>query len=166
MQWPREDACAGQPGMPHMLLARQQSSRTSPRTSWVRPRRKERARAQGGSSAGGSATSSRRRFASSYSTTSGCGTTSAGRCSTADRLQVPRSTASQEQANNTQESAKYSDHASGFLPPQVIEANIPAKAEVAASSPTELTKTAQNDLRGTISPGLRGRSLPAFCGSL
>src|SRR5207248_182617 len=29
------------------------------------------------------------------------------------------------QANNTQESAKYSDHASGFLPLQVIEANIP-----------------------------------------
>src|SRR6266699_977164 len=90
MPWPREDACAGQPGMPPMLLARQQSSRTS----WVRPpmrsrphvlpRRKERARAQGGSSAGGSATSSRRRFASSYSTTSGCGTTSVGRCSTAE----------------------------------------------------------------------------------
>src|SRR5438105_12704878 len=99
MQWPREDACAGQPGMPHMLLARQQSSRTSPRTSWVRPpmrsrphvlpRRKERARAQGGSSAGGSATSSRRRFASSYSTTSGCGTTSAGRCSTAESARKP-----------------------------------------------------------------------------
>src|SRR6266702_280132 len=94
MQWPRPETCAGQPGMPHMLLARQQSSRTSPRTSWVRPpmrsrphvlpRRKERARAQGGSSAGGSATSSRRRFASSYSTTSGCGTTSVGRCSTAE----------------------------------------------------------------------------------
>src|SRR5207245_4316414 len=70
------------------------SSHTSPRTSSVRPpmrsrphvlpRRKERARAQGDSSAGGSATSSRRRFASSYSTTSGCGTTSAGRCSTAE----------------------------------------------------------------------------------
>ena len=50
----------------------------------VLPRRKERARAQGGSSAGGSATSSRKRFASSYSTTSGCGTTSAGRRSTAE----------------------------------------------------------------------------------
>src|SRR5207249_11687983 len=94
MQWPRPETCAGQPGMPHMLLARQQSSRTSPRTSWVRPpmrsrphvlpRRKERARAQGGSSAGGSVTSSRTRFASSYSTTSGCATTSAGRCSTAE----------------------------------------------------------------------------------
>src|SRR5947208_10138038 len=94
MQWPREDACAGQPRRPHMLLARQQSSRTSPRTNWVRPPmrsrphvlppRKERARAQGGSSAGGSATRSRRRFASSYSTTSGCGTTSVGRCSTAE----------------------------------------------------------------------------------
>ena len=45
-------------------------------------RRKERAKAQGDSSAGGRATSSRRRFASSFSTTSGCGTTSAGRCST------------------------------------------------------------------------------------
>ena len=44
----------------------------------------ERARAQGDSSAGGSATSSRRRFASSYSTTSGCEMTSAGRCSTAE----------------------------------------------------------------------------------
>src|SRR2546425_1667364 len=31
--------------------------------------------------------------------------------------------------------AKYSDHASGFLPPQVIEANIPAKAEVALNHP-------------------------------
>jgi hypothetical protein len=50
----------------------------------VLPRRKARARAQGDSSAAGSATSSRRRFASSYSTTSGCGTTSAGRCSTAE----------------------------------------------------------------------------------
>src|SRR5256714_15657297 len=149
--------------MPRTPPARRRLSHTSPRTSSVRPpmrsrllvlpRRQERARAQGGSSAGGSATSSRRRFASSYSTTSGCGTTSAGRCSTADRLQVPRSTASQEQANNTQERAKYSDHASGFLPPQVIEANIPAKAEVAASSPTELTKTAQNDLRGTFCLG-------------
>src|SRR5438045_1979539 len=94
---------AGQPGMPHMLLAKQQSSGTSPRTSWVRPPmrsrphvlppRKERPRAQGGSSAGGSAISSRRRFASSSSTSSGCATTSVGRCSTADRLQVPRSTA-------------------------------------------------------------------------
>src|SRR2546428_877770 len=81
--------------MPRSLPARRRSSHTSPRTSSVRPpmrsrprvrpRRKERARAQGDSSAGGSATSSRRRFASSYSTTSGCGTTSAGRCSTAER---------------------------------------------------------------------------------
>ena len=55
----------------------------------------------GGSSAAGSATSSRRRSARWSWTTSGCATTSAGRCSTADRLQVPRSTASQEQANNT-----------------------------------------------------------------
>ena len=80
--------------MPRTLPARPRPSHTSPRTSSVRPpmrsrphvlpRRKERARAQGDSSAGGSATSSRRRFASSYSTTSGCGTTSAGRCSTAE----------------------------------------------------------------------------------
>jgi hypothetical protein len=34
---------------------------------------------------GGSVTSSQRRFASSYLTTSGCGTTSAGRCLTAER---------------------------------------------------------------------------------
>src|SRR5918999_1457104 len=54
------------------------------RPSDARPRRKGRERAQGDSSAGGSATSSRRRFVSSYSTTSGCGTTSAGRCSTAE----------------------------------------------------------------------------------
>jgi hypothetical protein len=40
---------------------------------------------QGDSSADGSATSSRRRFASSCSTTSGCGTTSAGRRLTAER---------------------------------------------------------------------------------
>ena len=51
-------------------------------------RRKARARAQGDSSAGGSVTSSRRRFASSYLTTSGCGTTSAGRCSTAERTRL------------------------------------------------------------------------------
>ena len=38
---------------------------------------------QGAWSAGGGVTSSRRRFASSSLTTSGCGTTSAGRCSTA-----------------------------------------------------------------------------------
>jgi hypothetical protein len=43
-----------------------------------------RARPQGDSSTGGSATSSRRRLASSYLTTSGCGTTSAGRCLTAE----------------------------------------------------------------------------------
>ena len=86
------ETCVGQHGMPRTLPARPRPSHTSPRTSSVRPpmrsrphvlpRRKEKARAQGDSSAGGSATSSRRRFASSYSTTSGCGTTSAGRCST------------------------------------------------------------------------------------
>ncbi len=41
--------------------------------------------AQGDSSAGGNVTNSRRRPASSYLTTSGCGTASAGRCLTADR---------------------------------------------------------------------------------
>jgi hypothetical protein len=43
------------------------------------------ARSQGDSSANGSVTSSRRQFASSYLTTSGCGTISAGRCFTAER---------------------------------------------------------------------------------
>ena len=51
----------------------------------VLARRKARATAQGDASAGGSVTSSRRRSASSYLTTSGCGTTSAGRCLTAER---------------------------------------------------------------------------------
>jgi hypothetical protein len=74
--------------------AKRGSSRTLPRTNLVRPpmrsrphvpaRRRARATAQGDSSAGGSVTSSRRRFASSYLTTSGCGTTSAGRCLTAE----------------------------------------------------------------------------------
>jgi hypothetical protein len=78
--------------------ARRQSSPMSPRTSSVRPpmrsrphvlpRRTKRPRAQGDSSAGGSASNSRRRFASSCSTTSGCATTSAGRCSTADTAGV------------------------------------------------------------------------------
>src|SRR5215472_12411296 len=94
MQWPRPETCVGQHGMPRTLLARPAPSRTSPRTNLVRPpmrsrprvlaRRKARARAQGDSSAGGSVTSSSRRFARSYLTTSGCGTTSAGRCLTAD----------------------------------------------------------------------------------
>jgi hypothetical protein len=74
--------------------ARPRSSYTSPRTNWVRPpmgsrphvlpRRKEWAAARGDLSACGSATSSRSRFASSSSTTSGCGTTSAGQCLTAE----------------------------------------------------------------------------------
>src|SRR5262249_22782243 len=42
--------------------------------------------APGDWSVGGSATSSWRPFASSYSTTSGCGTTSAGQCSTAESV--------------------------------------------------------------------------------
>src|SRR4051812_18595535 len=92
MQWPQPETCAGQPGMPHMLLARQQSLHMSPRTNWVLPPMRSRlhvlprwkARAQGGSSADGSETSSRRRFANSYLTTSGCGTTFAGWCSTAE----------------------------------------------------------------------------------
>src|SRR5215471_5948015 len=72
-------------------------SHTSPRTSSVRPhsrlrphvllRRTGRSRQQGDLSAGGSVTSSPRRFASSCLTTSDCGTTSAGRCLTAERLE-------------------------------------------------------------------------------
>ncbi len=53
-------------------------------TPHVLPRRKGKTRAQGDLSAGGSATSSRRRSAGWYSMTSGCGTTSAGRCSAAE----------------------------------------------------------------------------------
>jgi hypothetical protein len=70
-------------------------SHTSPRTNSVQlpmrsrphvpPRQKARSRPQGDSSATGSVTSSRRRFASSCLTTRGCGTTSAGRCLTAER---------------------------------------------------------------------------------
>ena len=48
-------------------------------------RRTARQRLRVGSSAGGSVTSSQRRFASSYLTTSNCGTTSAGRSSTAEQ---------------------------------------------------------------------------------
>ena len=96
MQWGRPETCVGQHGMPRTLLARPGPSRTSPRTSSVRPpmrsrphvlpRQKARAGPQGDSSASGSVTSSRRRFASSFLTTSGCGTTSAGRCLTAERV--------------------------------------------------------------------------------
>src|SRR5438552_14702519 len=80
--------------MPLMLPVRPRPSHTSLHTSSGRPHmrsrphvlpRRKRARARGDSSAGGSATSSRTRFASSYSTTSGCATTSAGRCSTAEK---------------------------------------------------------------------------------
>jgi hypothetical protein len=66
---------------------------TWPRTNSVRPptrsrppgprRHQAKATPPGESSASGSVTSCRRPFASSYLTTSGCGTTSAGRCSTA-----------------------------------------------------------------------------------
>src|SRR6516165_4914045 len=95
MPWARPETCAGRRGMPRTPLARPGWWRTSPRTISVRPpmrsrpralaQRKARAKAPGGSSAGGSVTSSRRRFASSSWTTSGCGTTSAGRCLTAER---------------------------------------------------------------------------------
>src|ERR1035441_2347209 len=51
----------------------------------VQARRKARARPRDGLSAGGSVTNSRRRYASSYLTTKGCGTTSAGQCLTAER---------------------------------------------------------------------------------
>src|SRR6202048_792760 len=93
MLWPRPEIWVGRHAMPRTPPARRRSSHTSRRTSSVRPptqsrphvppRRKQRAKARGDWSAGGSATSSRRRSASSYSTTSGCGTTSAGRCFTA-----------------------------------------------------------------------------------
>src|ERR1022692_2214583 len=96
MQWARPETCVGQHDMPRTLLARPGPSHTSPRTSSVRPptrsrphvlpRRRARARPQGDSNASGSATSSQRRFASSYLTTSGCGTTSAGRCLTAEQI--------------------------------------------------------------------------------
>jgi hypothetical protein len=55
----------------------------------VLPLRKARPRPPGDLSASGSVTSSRRRFASSYSTTSGCGTISAGQCLTAERVEAP-----------------------------------------------------------------------------
>src|SRR5262249_4799031 len=94
MLWARPETSVGQHGMPRTLLARPGLLHTSPRTSSVRPpmrsrphvllRPKARAGPQGDSSAGGSAASARRRFASSYLTTSGCGTTFAGRCLTAE----------------------------------------------------------------------------------
>lgn len=81
--------------MPRMQPVRPAPCRTSPRTNLVPPPTRSRphvlphpearARPQDDLSAGGSVTSSRRRFASSYSTTSGCGTTSAGQCLTAER---------------------------------------------------------------------------------
>jgi hypothetical protein len=96
MLWARPEAFEGQHGMPRTLLARPGPSHTSPRTNSVRPpmrsrphvlpRPKARARPQGDSSANGSVTSSRRRFASSYLTTSVCGTTSAGQRLTAERV--------------------------------------------------------------------------------
>src|SRR5579872_3172472 len=104
MQWARPETCVGHHGTPRTRPARPGPSRTSPRTSSVRPpmrsrpyvlqrrrakaRAKARARPQGDGSASGSVTSSRRRFANSYLTTSGCGTTSAGRCLTADRVET------------------------------------------------------------------------------
>src|ERR1700674_708376 len=56
-----------------------------PSRPYVLPRRKPRAKPQADLSASGSVTCSRRRSASSYLTTSGCGTTSAGWCLTAER---------------------------------------------------------------------------------
>src|SRR5206468_6287881 len=52
----------------------------------VPPPRNTRPSGQGESSASGNATSFRRRSANSYSTTSACGTRSAGRCSTAEHV--------------------------------------------------------------------------------
>jgi hypothetical protein len=84
---------------PHLLLARPRSSHTSPRTSSARPpmrsrprvlqRRKAKARPQGDVSANGSVTNCQRRSANSCLTISGYATTSAGRCSTAERASVP-----------------------------------------------------------------------------
>src|SRR3954447_10594809 len=89
VRWPPPETCVGRRGMPRTLRARPRSSRTSPRTNSVRPpmrsrphvlaRRKAREMARRDASAGGSGSSSPRRFASWYLTTSGCGTTSAGR---------------------------------------------------------------------------------------
>jgi hypothetical protein len=92
-------------GTPDMLPARRPWWRMSPHTSLVlrptpsRPRvrlpLKVRRRALAGSSASGSANSCRRRFASWFWTTSGSETTSAGRCSTADRPSAHAGTAQQ-----------------------------------------------------------------------
>jgi hypothetical protein len=79
--------------MPHTQPARRQWWRMSPRTSSVLPPTQSRRRvrrapdarsAPAGLSAAGSANSSRMRSANSSLTISGCETTSAGRCSTAD----------------------------------------------------------------------------------
>jgi Imm-5 like putative immunity protein len=59
--------------------------------AWVRGQVKmtQARTAAGHAMAGGSVTSSRRRFAGSYLMTSGCGTTSAGQCLTAECAIVP-----------------------------------------------------------------------------
>jgi hypothetical protein len=85
-------AVAGRHGTPRTLQPRLQPSRTSPRTSSVRPpmrsrppglpHRKGRMSTQGNVSVSGSGISFRRRFARSCSTISGCATAFAGRCST------------------------------------------------------------------------------------
>src|SRR5580692_12845259 len=94
MRWAPPGTCAAQHVMPPTPLVRRSRSRTSRRTSLVRPpmRSKPRGRpcrqvrviSPGDWSAGGSATTFRRQFARWCSTTSGCGTTSAGRYSTAE----------------------------------------------------------------------------------
>ena len=99
MQWARPETYVGQHGMPLTLRVRLGPSPTLPRTNsvllptrlrpHVTPRRKAGARPQDDLNAVGSVTNSRRRFASSYLTTSGCGTTSAGQCLTAERARVP-----------------------------------------------------------------------------
>jgi len=76
---------AGQAGAVAHVAAHELGAAAYAIKAAVLPRRKAKARPRGDWSAGGSATSSRRRFPSSYLTTSGCGTTSAGRCLTAER---------------------------------------------------------------------------------
>lgn len=98
-RWGRPGTCAGRRVMPPTPPARRERWPTWPPTISVRPRtrsrpsalprRTVRPRRQAAANAGGSATSFRTRFASSSSTTSGCGTTSAGRCSTAEGGATP-----------------------------------------------------------------------------
>ena len=100
MRTPRPGTSPGRHAMPRSPRHRLRPSHTSPRMSSVPPhmrsrphappRLREAVRPQRDASAGGSAASSRTRSASSYLTTSGCGTTSAGRSSTPDQRPMTR----------------------------------------------------------------------------